>query len=211
MTAGDPFLAGLLTSQQRLHSRHPFGQRPQVGLPLRAEEDFDLYCFPLSPGAHRCHSHVHHPAVGDASHHGLQVGPRHVPIGQYLLLPAQQLVRRFPSALIYQAQGRLFQPARQFDGGLDDVGARPGRGVENDHRASGGGVHCPGQRLQALPRDLLADLLRLIETHGHLVVHLVHAAATDGIVRMILQQPPPGQPQHIVWAVQPVSRLLAGE
>ena len=70
----------------------------------------------------------------------------------------------------------------------DVVGARAGQRVED--------VDAIGWALRAdapdgVLRQLLADLLALVEARAHFVVGLVDAAAADGIVRLVLQQQSP--------------------
>ena len=59
-----------------------------------------------------------------------------------------------------------------------------------EFRASGRDV--PYQARQAAPRDLLGDLLHLVEAKPHFLMDLIHTAATNGVMRVVLEQQVPG-------------------
>ena len=56
----------------------------------------------------------------------------------------------------------------------------------------------PRQARQTAPRDLFADLLHLVEAKPHFLVNLIHAAATDGVVGVVLQEVAPGKSGKLV-------------
>ncbi len=110
------------------------------------------------------------------------------------------MVRNHLPSLIHDA--KLFQTARNLYAGRHQVGALSHQRVKNDqgevgHRQPRGRrVDLGGKGRQALPCHLFRNLLGPVETGSHLAVHLVYAAATDGIVGMVFEQVLPGLPNQ---------------
>ena len=129
-------------------------------------------------------------------------GARHPLLVQQGLVAGDPL-RRDPSS-VRELERDVLPPGRDPEAELHVVPPGRRRRVEGHHRSH--------RRLGgSLPRGVLGephgDLLGLVAADEHLRGDLVHGAAADGVVRRVLDQPPPGKVEQPFRPGGPVQRL----
>ncbi len=153
----------------------------------------------------RAHRHEH-------AHPALAVGLEH--LHPECLAVVEHLMRHELALMIDDLEVARFGVVElEVDLRLGDLLTRPAERVVDDHGRArlGGVIGLARQRAQAVTHEAVGDLARLTEAIGHLVMHLIDAAAVHIVVRVVEQQPVPGEIDQVRHALRHVRAAQPGE
>ncbi len=180
-----------LVGQQCLGSGERFVQRTRRGPRALGHDEIDVGGVPLDGDLGAAEREL----VRDLTRRGLELGHEESEAVPVYLHAVELLALAAQHAVGHGTPGRVQQQVtpsrRKLD--LDAHPVRAGRTgrVEHDDRGCRD-TDLLHDRLESTARHLLADLLAPVEAGDHLPMHLIHRAATDGVVGVVLQKVSPG-------------------